>query len=84
MQFLIPRIIGLIFSSASLLGGVISFFPVPVQQVFAVILLHERSTFEKGNGVGYVNMGFASYLYNEYNLSHKKASAKNKSNDEAV
>lgn len=66
LQFLVIGSLGVIFSSTSLLGGLVSSLLVPVQQAFAVIFLKEVFNAEKGMALAMCLWGFASYLYGEY------------------
>lgn len=76
MQLLIIGSIGVIFCSTSLLGGLVSALLVPVQQVFAVVFLHERFNADKGMALAMCLWGFASYFYGEYRATYKKPQSK--------
>eukprot|EP00257_Ricinus_communis_P024798 XP_025012212.1 purine permease 1 isoform X2 [Ricinus communis] len=85
MQLLIIGSLGVIFASTSLLGGLVSSLLVPVQQVFAVIFLHEVFNAEKGMALAMCLWGFASHLYGAYVESSKKqAKKKEESNCEVI
>lgn len=85
MQFLVIGSLGVIFSSTSLLGGLVSSLLVPVQQVFAVIFLREGFSFEKCMALAMCLWGFASYLFGEYRARYKKPTAnKEESNDDLI
>ncbi|WCJ43498.1 purine permease 3 [Euphorbia peplus] len=66
MQLLIIGSIGLVFASSSLMGGLVSALLVPLQQVFAVIFLHEPFNADKGMALAMCLWGFASHLYGRY------------------
>ncbi|XP_059637382.1 purine permease 3-like [Cornus florida] len=84
MQLLIIGSLGLIFSSTSLLGGLVSSLLVPVQQIFAVIFLPESFNAEKGMALAMCLWGFASYFYGEYKVSREKLAAKQEPDQESV
>ncbi|CAK7347174.1 unnamed protein product [Dovyalis caffra] len=72
LQLSVIGSVGVIFSSTSLLGGLVSSLLVPVQQACAVIFLREVFNAEKGMALAMCLWGFASYLYGEYQISRKK------------
>ena len=84
MQLLIIGSIGVIFCSTSLLGGLVSSLLVPVQQVFAVLFLHERFNADKGMALAMCLWGFASYFYGEYRSTYKKIPSKQESEVEII
>ncbi|PKI35015.1 hypothetical protein CRG98_044600 [Punica granatum] len=72
MQFLIMGSIGITFCSTSLLGGLVTSLLVPMQQAFAIVLLCENFTAEKGMALAMCLWGFASYFYGEYRTGQEK------------
>lgn len=66
LQCLVIGSIGIIFTSTSLLGGIVSSLLVPVQQLFSLLFLPESFNAEKGMALAMCLWGFASYLYGEY------------------
>lgn len=66
LQCLIIGSIGIIFTSTSLLGGIVSSLLVPLQQMFSLLFLPESFNPEKGMALAMCLWGFASYLYGEY------------------
>lgn len=79
LQMLIIGSLGVVFTASALLGGLLSSLLVPVQQVFAVILLHEHYSAEKGLALAICLWGFTSYLYGQYRGRFKKPEPKNES-----
>ncbi|KAL3514201.1 hypothetical protein ACH5RR_026918 [Cinchona calisaya] len=75
---------GVIFSSSSLFGGIVTSLLVPVQQIFSVICLSEGFSGEKGMALAMCLWGFASYVYGEYKLNHKQPDIKHESEHEEV
>lgn len=72
LQCLVIGSLGVIFSSTSLLGGIVSALVVPVQQGFAVFFLPESFNGDKGIALGLCLWGFASFFYGEYKASLKR------------
>ena len=81
LQLMIIGIFGVVFSSSSLFGGIMTALLVPVQQVFAVIFLKEGFNAEKGMALALCLWGFTSHLYGGYTTSKLK---KQGQNDEAA
>ncbi|KAI5654880.1 hypothetical protein M9H77_32067 [Catharanthus roseus] len=79
LQCLVIGSLGIIFTSTSLLGGIVSSLLVPVQQAFAVFFLPESFNAEKGMALAMCLWGFASYFYGEYKTSQKQQETKQKS-----
>ncbi|CAN1194154.1 Purine permease 3 [Linum perenne] len=71
LQLMIIGIFGVVFSSSSLFGGIMTALLVPVQQVFAVIFLKEGFNAEKGMALALCLWGFASHVYGGYKASFK-------------
>ncbi|KAL3504773.1 hypothetical protein ACH5RR_034614 [Cinchona calisaya] len=72
LQCMMIGSIGVIFSTSSLFGGILTSLLVPVQQIFAVICLTESFSGEKGMALAMCLWGFASYFYGEYKVNHKQ------------
>ncbi|KAG5612030.1 hypothetical protein H5410_023311 [Solanum commersonii] len=64
-QFTLLGIVGVICYSSSLLSGIISAFLLPITEVLAVILFHEKFQIEKGIAIFLAICGFISYFYGE-------------------
>ncbi|GLJ32672.1 hypothetical protein SUGI_0657380 [Cryptomeria japonica] len=64
-------VFGVIFLMDSLFSGIMTAISVPVNQVLAVILFHEKFTGVKGISVAVALWGFISYLYGEYRYFRK-------------
>ncbi|CAN0857541.1 Purine permease 3 [Linum grandiflorum] len=75
LQLMIIGIFGVVFSSSSLFGGIMTALLVPVQQVFAVIFLKEEFNAEKGMALALCLWGFASHVYGAYKTSLNKGSS---------
>ncbi|KAJ4851240.1 hypothetical protein Tsubulata_012472 [Turnera subulata] len=71
-QFSIIGSIGVIFSSNSLLAGLVTSLLVPVLQLFSVVFLREGFSGEKGMALAMSVWAFASYLYGEHQASQNK------------
>ncbi|CAN1760394.1 Purine permease 3 [Linum perenne] len=69
LQLMLIGIFGVVFSSSSLFGGIMTTLLVPVQQVFAVIFLKEGFSAEKGMALGLCLWGFTSHVYGGYMTS---------------
>ncbi|CAN0877317.1 Purine permease 3 [Linum grandiflorum] len=69
LQLMIIGVFGVVFSSSSLFGGIMTALLVPVQQVFAVIFLKEGFNAEKGMALALCLWGFTSHLYGGYTTS---------------
>ncbi|GLJ10935.1 hypothetical protein SUGI_0138360 [Cryptomeria japonica] len=65
-QLFFIGVFGVIFLSSSLMSGVIIAACIPVTELLAVILYHEKFSAEKGMALAMALWGFASYLYGEY------------------
>ena len=65
-QFFFIGVFGVTYLSSSLLSGVIIAVTLPVTEVMAVILFHEKFSAEKGMALVLALWGFASYFYGEY------------------
>ncbi|CAI0556802.1 unnamed protein product [Linum tenue] len=72
LQVMIIGVFGVVMSSSSLFGGIMTSLMVPVQQVFAVIFLREGFNAEKGMALALCLWGFASHLYGGYKTSSEK------------
>lgn len=83
LQLLVIGTFGLVFCSSSLCGGVVASLLVPVQQVFAVVFLHEKFSGDKGMALAICVWGFVSYLYGEYKQMQNKVNATNPETDNA-
>jgi hypothetical protein len=59
-------VFGVTSMASSLLSGVIIAVTIPVTEVLAVVLFHEKFSAEKGMALVLALWGFASYLYGEY------------------
>ncbi|CAN0885599.1 Purine permease 3 [Linum grandiflorum] len=66
LQLMIIGVFGVVFSSSSLFGGIMTALLVPVQQVFAIIFLKESFNAEKGMALALCLWGFASHVYGGY------------------
>lgn len=64
-------VFGVIFLTNSLFSGIMMAISVPVNQVLAVMLFHEKFTGVKGVSLAVALWGFVSYLYGEYRCSKK-------------
>ncbi|PHU20429.1 Purine permease 1 [Capsicum chinense] len=71
-QFALLGLVGVIFYSSSLLSGIIGAFLLPVTEVLAVILFHEKFQAEKGVAIFLALWGFVSYFYGEYEQGKKE------------
>ncbi|XP_008806390.1 purine permease 3-like [Phoenix dactylifera] len=67
--------VGVIFCVNTLLAGIIIAVFIPVIELFAAILLHEKFTSEKGVSLALCLWGLASYSYGEYRDKKKKEAA---------
>ncbi|XP_027149480.1 purine permease 1-like [Coffea eugenioides] len=75
---------GVIFSSSSLFGGIVTSLLVPVQQIFAIFCLAESFSGEKGMALAMCLWGFASYFYGEYKVNQKQPDVKHEPEHEEV
>ncbi|XP_059274658.1 purine permease 1-like [Lycium ferocissimum] len=71
-QLALLGLVGVIFYSSSLLSGIIGAFLLPVTEVLAVILFHEKFQVEKGVAIFLALGGFISYFYGEIEQSKKE------------
>ncbi|CAL5384021.1 unnamed protein product [Camellia sinensis] len=69
--------IGVIFFASSLLTAIIIAVLLPVTEISAVILYHEKFQAEKGVSLVLSLWGFVSYLYGERKDSNKKTGTLN-------
>ncbi|KAK9156879.1 hypothetical protein Scep_003453 [Stephania cephalantha] len=65
--------VGLIFCASSVTTGVFGATLVPVTEVAAVIVYHEKFSGEKGVSLALCVWGFASYLYGSYMETKKQS-----------
>ena len=70
-QIFFIGVFGVTSLANSLLSGVIIVVTIPMTEVLAVVLFHEKFSAEKGMALVLALWGFASYLYGEY-YSHLK------------
>ncbi|KAK6792150.1 hypothetical protein RDI58_011231 [Solanum bulbocastanum] len=75
-QFTLLGLVGVIFCSSSLLTGIISAFLLPITEILAVILFHEKFQIEKGIAIFLAICGFISYFYGENEQSKKEKQKK--------
>ncbi|KAH9293273.1 hypothetical protein KI387_041523 [Taxus chinensis] len=68
-QLFFIGVFGVIFLKNSLLSGIIIAVFIPVNQVLAVFVYHEKFSGEKGIAMVLALWGFASYLYGEQRYS---------------
>ncbi|KAK9162335.1 hypothetical protein Syun_003245 [Stephania yunnanensis] len=73
-QFTFVGALGLIFCVGSLFNGIFTSVLLPLTEVAAVIIYHEKFTGEKGMALALCLWGFTSYFYGEYQ-NNKKAKA---------
>ncbi|KAI5654944.1 hypothetical protein M9H77_32131 [Catharanthus roseus] len=66
--------VGIIFCASSLVTGIISSVLLPIQQVLAVVIFHDKFQAEKGLSLVLCLWGFVSHLYGEYKAAKKKKS----------
>ncbi|XP_043705873.1 purine permease 1-like [Telopea speciosissima] len=64
--------VGVIFYGSSLLAGIIIASLLPVTELLAVVLYHEKFKVEKGISLALCLWGFTSYFYGEHKQSKKK------------
>lgn len=83
-QFALLGLVGVIFYSSSLLSGIIGAFLLPVTEVLAVILFHEKFQAEKGVAIFLALWGFVSYFYGEYEQGKKEKKTKMKKNETQI
>lgn len=65
-QIFFIGIFGVTSLANSLLSGVIMAIAIPMTEILAVFLFHEKFSAEKGMALALALWGFASYLYGEY------------------
>jgi len=65
-QLFFIGVFGVTSMANSLLSGVIIAVTIPVTEVLAVVLFHEKFSAEKGMALVLALWGFASYLFGEY------------------
>ncbi|KAF9589404.1 hypothetical protein IFM89_023680 [Coptis chinensis] len=58
--------VGVIFSASSLLSGIMIAVMLPLTEILAVIIYHEKFTVEKGISLALSLWGFVSYFYGEF------------------
>lgn len=83
-QFALLGLVGVIFYSSSLLSGIIGAFLLPVTEVLAVILFHEKFQAEKGVAIFLALWGFVSYFYGEYEQGKKEKKMKLKKSESQI
>lgn len=66
--------VGIIFCASSLVTGIISSVLLPIKQVLAVVIFHDKFQAEKGLSLVLCFWGFVSHLYCEYKAGKKKKS----------
>ncbi|KAF6146223.1 hypothetical protein GIB67_011695 [Kingdonia uniflora] len=71
-QCFLLGVAGVIFSSSSLLSGIMIAVLLPVTKVLAVIFFHEDFKVEKGIALVLSIWGFISYFYGEFKQSKKE------------
>lgn len=84
LQCLIIGSLGIIFTSTSLLGGIVSSLLVPLQQMFSLLFLPESFNSEKGMALAMCLWGFASYLYGEYKTKPKPKPNQNQNQQQQI
>ncbi|KAI3913330.1 hypothetical protein MKW92_005624, partial [Papaver armeniacum] len=62
--------LGIIFYSTSIFAGVVSAVLLPLTEIAAVIVFHEKFTGEKGMALAMSVWGFLSYFYGTYKESN--------------
>ncbi|XP_042492769.1 purine permease 1-like [Macadamia integrifolia] len=70
-QFFFLGAVGVIFYGSSLLAGIIIASLLPVTEILAVVLYHEKFKVEKGISLALCLWGFTSYFYGEHKQSKK-------------
>ncbi|CAN4122346.1 unnamed protein product [Withania somnifera] len=83
-QLMLLGLVGVIFYSSSLLSGIIGAFLLPVTEVLAVILFHEKFQAEKGVAIFLALWGFVSYFYGEYEQGKKEKKMKLQKNESQI
>ncbi|KAK9156885.1 hypothetical protein Scep_003459 [Stephania cephalantha] len=71
-QLLFIGNMGLVFCSSSLTSGVVNATLLPVTEIAAVIVYHEKFNGEKGISLALCIWGFASYFYGSYRATRKQ------------
>ncbi|XP_006358992.1 purine permease 3-like [Solanum tuberosum] len=71
-QLALMGLVGVIFYSSSLLSGIIGAFLLPVTEILAIVLFHEKFQVEKGVAIFLALCGFVSYFYGEIEQSKKE------------
>ncbi|XP_068649100.1 purine permease 1-like [Aristolochia californica] len=71
-QFLFVGMLGVIFCTTSLFSGVLTATLLPMTEVAAVIIYHEKFTGEKGMALALCIWGFTSYFYGAYRGEKKQ------------
>lgn len=71
-QLALLGLVGVIFYSSSLLSGIIGAFLLPVTEILAIVLFHEKFQVEKGIAIFLALCGFVSYFYGEIEESKKE------------
>ncbi|KAK9156886.1 hypothetical protein Scep_003460 [Stephania cephalantha] len=71
-QLLFIGNMGLIFCSSSLTSGVVNATLLPVTEIAAVIVYHEKFNGQKGMSLALCIWGFASYFYGSYRATKKQ------------
>ncbi|KAL3504762.1 hypothetical protein ACH5RR_034603 [Cinchona calisaya] len=69
-QFFFLGVVGIIYCSSSLLSGIMIAVLLPVTEILAVIIFHEKFKAEKGVALVLSLWGFVSYFYGE--IKHNK------------
>ncbi|MCL7028454.1 hypothetical protein MKW94_011799 [Papaver nudicaule] len=71
-QLMFVGTLGIIFCTSSLFSGVITATLLPLTEIAAVIIFHEKFTGEKGMALAMGLWGFTSYFYGSYKETKKQ------------
>lgn len=66
--------LGIVFCTSSLFAGVVTATLLPITEIAAVIVYHEKFTGEKGMALAMCLWGFTSYFYGAYRMEKKQTS----------
>lgn len=71
-QMIFVGSIGIVFCTSSLFAGVVTATLLPLTEIAAVIVYHEKFTGEKGMALALCLWGFTSYFYGAYRMEKKQ------------
>ncbi|OVA07167.1 Drug/metabolite transporter [Macleaya cordata] len=80
-QLMFVGTLGIIFCTSSLFAGVITATLLPLTEIAAVIVFHEKFTGEKGMALALGIWGFISYFYGSYRENKKNIQSPHETNN---